>query len=162
MPVHQRTTIGSRKIARTENRIGALGFSAGANLAAVLTSSAEKSNYEKIDAADDLNARPDFLLLIYPAYLSIKEENDKINPAVAIKEGHPKTFIVITEDDPVRVEGALTYYAELKKAKFPAELHIYTTGGHGYGLRKTKELVTTWPDRVADWMRINGWLDLSK
>lgn len=141
------------------SKIGALGFSAGANLAAVLTSTGEDKTYEKVDEADALKARPDFLVLIYPAYLSIKEEGDKINPAVAIKEGHPKTFVTITEDDPVRVEGALTYYAELKKAKVPAELHIYPTGGHGYGLRKSKEVVTTWPDRVADWMGANGWLE---
>ncbi len=140
------------------NRIGVLGFSAGGNLAAVLASHTAERTYPTGDVADSVSCRPDFLLLIYPAYLSIKEENDKLNPAVAIKEKHPKTFIVISEDDPVRVEGPLAYYSELKKAKVPAELHIYPTGGHGYGLRRTKEMVTTWPDRAADWLKANGWL----
>lgn len=145
-----------------ETRVGALGFSAGGNLAAALASAAEDKTYDKADVTDDLRARPDFLVLIYPAYLSIKEENDKIAPMVAIKEGHPKTFVTITEDDPVRVEGALTYYSELKKAKVEGELHIYPKGGHGYGLRKSKDYVSTWPDRVADWMRYNGWIERAK
>jgi len=62
-------------------------------------------------------------------------------------------------DDPVRVENAVFYALALKKAKVPLELHLYPTGGHGYGLRRTKELVTTWPDRVADWLRSHGWLE---
>jgi acetyl esterase/lipase len=68
----------------------------------------------------------------------------------------PQTFITITEDDPVRVEGALIYSLALKKEKVPFELHIYPTGGHGYGLRKTKEVVTTWPDRLRDWFFARG------
>jgi acetyl esterase/lipase len=140
------------------NRIGVLGFSAGGNLAATLCAHTTERAYPKVDAADSTSCRPDFLLLIYPAYLVIKEENDKLNPAVAVAENHPKTFIVMTEDDGVRVEGPLKYYGELKKAKVPAEMHLYATGGHGYGLRRTKEPVTTWPDRAADWLRANGLL----
>jgi acetyl esterase/lipase len=137
-------------------RIGTLGFSAGGHLAAALTSHTEKRTYEKVDAADELSCAPNFNLLIYPGYLSLKEEGDKINPSVAISPKHPKTFIVMAEDDPVRPENALVYYTELMKAKIPSELHIYPTGGHGYGLRATKEVVTTWPDRALDWMRANG------
>jgi dipeptidyl aminopeptidase/acylaminoacyl peptidase len=55
-------------------------------------------------------------------------------------------------DDPVRVENALFYTAALHKAKVPVELHVYPTGGHGYGLRPTKDLVTTWPQRASDWL----------
>ena len=62
-------------------------------------------------------------------------------------------------DDPVRVENAVFYALALKNAKVPVELHVYPTGGHGYGLRRTKELVTTWPARVADWLRSHGWLE---
>mgnify|MGYP006194416593 FL=1 len=64
----------------------------------------------------------------------------------------------MAEDDPVRVENALFYYAALKNAKVPAEMHVYPRGGHGYGLRRTVDDVTTWPDRVADWMKASGWL----
>lgn len=145
----------AKELGLDPNRIGVLGFSAGGHLAAALAAHPDATYPTDKEPA---SCRPDFLLLIYPAYLVIKEENDKINPSVAIKEKHPKTFIVMTEDDGVRVEGPLAYYSELKKAKVPAELHIYPTGGHGYGLRRTKEVVTTWPDRAADWLRANGWL----
>ena len=64
----------------------------------------------------------------------------------------------MAEDDPVRVETALYYYAALKKAKIPAELHIYPTGGHGYGLRKTGKNVAKWPKRAEEWMLEAGFL----
>jgi len=70
----------------------------------------------------------------------------------------PPTFIAMTLDDPVKVEGAFTYALAMKNAKVPCELHIYPSGGHGYGLRRTEKLVTTWPDRVADWMKTSGFL----
>lgn len=141
------------------NRIGTLGFSAGGHLAAALASHATERTYPRVDAADDESCAPNFNFLIYPGYLALKEQGDKINPSAAVSPKHPKTFIVMAEDDPVRPENALVYYTELMKAKIPAELHIYPTGGHGYGLRATKEMVTTWPDRAVDWMRSNGWLD---
>jgi acetyl esterase/lipase len=140
------------------NRIGVLGFSAGGNLAATLCSHVNERTYQKIDAADDVSCRPDFQLLIYPAYLVKNDNVEELNPAVAVTEKHPKTFIMITEDDPVKVEGPLKYYGELKKFKIPAELHIYPTGGHGYGLRRSKYPMTTWPDRARDWLTANLFL----
>ena len=65
----------------------------------------------------------------------------------------------MAQDDPVRVENPLFYYLALKQAKVAAEMHLYPTGGHGYGLRRTKDNVTTWPDRVVDWMKASGWLE---
>jgi len=64
----------------------------------------------------------------------------------------------MAEDDPIRVENVLGYSAALKQAGIPFELHVYPTGGHGYGLRPTKDLVTSWPQRAADWMRSRGLL----
>jgi acetyl esterase/lipase len=72
---------------------------------------------------------------------------------------HPPAFVAMTQDDPVRVENAVHYYLALKQARVPAELHLYPTGGHGYGLRRTEHLVTTWPDRAADWLRSRGLLE---
>jgi acetyl esterase/lipase len=141
------------------DRIGILGFSAGGHLSAALAAHVDERTYPKIDAADDVSCAPNFMVLIYPAYLSLKEEGDKINPTVKVTPNHPKTFIVMAQNDPVRPENALTYYLELTKNKVPAELHIYPTGGHGYGLRETKEVVTTWPARAIDWMRANGLLE---
>ena len=67
-------------------------------------------------------------------------------------------FIAHTYDDFVSVENPLFVFQELKKAKVPAELHIYSEGGHGYGLRETQQPITTWHHRMADWLRVNGWL----
>jgi acetyl esterase/lipase len=139
-------------------RIGALGFSAGGHLVAALASSAAQRTYPTVDAADSANCRPDFNVVIYPGYLVLKDEGDKINPSVQVTTNHPPTFLAMAQDDPVRVENAVLYYLALKQAKVPAELHVYPTGGHGYGLRRTDNFVTTWPDRAADWMRSQGWL----
>ena len=64
----------------------------------------------------------------------------------------------MAQDDPIRVENALFYCAALHKAKVSCELHVYPVGGHGYGLRASKDKVTTWPERVADWMGNRGLL----
>ena len=139
-------------------RIGVLGFSAGGHLAAALGSAPEGRTYPAADAADQANSRPDFTVLIYPGYLTVKEQDDRIPPELAVTTNLPPVFITMTEDDPVRVESALIYSLALKKANVPFELHLYPSGGHGYGLRRTQQTVTTWPDRLADWMRSRGLL----
>ena len=139
-------------------RIGALGFSAGGHLVAALATSGSQRTYPVADAADSVNCRPDFNIVIYPGYLVLKEEGDKINPTVQVTTNHPPTFLAMAQDDPVRVENAVLYYLALKQAGVPSELHTYPTGGHGYGLRRSEHFVTTWPDRVADWMRSRGLL----
>ena len=133
-------------------RIGVLGFSAGAHLAATVSNNYEQRSYPKVDEADAASCRPDFTLLIYPAYLTVKEEHDKIAPELNLTSNTPPTFIAMAEDDPIRIETALFYAVALRKAQVPYELHVYPTGGHGYGLRPTKDLVTTWPQRAAEWM----------
>jgi acetyl esterase/lipase len=133
-------------------RIGVLGFSAGGHLAAAASNNYNERTYPHVDAADDTSCRPDFAVLIYPAYLTVKDEGDKISPELPITSKTPPTFIVMAEDDPVRVENALFYALALKNAKVPCELHVYPEGGHGYGLRPNGKAVTTWPQRAADWM----------
>jgi acetyl esterase/lipase len=140
-------------------RIGVLGFSAGGHLAAVLSNQHEARTYPVIDDADKVSCRPDFTVLIYPAYLTVKEKNDAVAPELPVSATNtPPTFIAQTEDDSVRVETGLFYYLALKNAKVPAEMHLYPTGGHGYGLRRTENDVTSWPDRVNDWMKTLGFL----
>jgi acetyl esterase/lipase len=139
------------------HRIGIMGFSAGAHLAAALSNNPEPRTYPAVDEADGLSCRPDFVLLIYPAYLTVKEEGDKLAPEMKVTTNTPPTFMVMAQDDPIRVETALFYTLALKQANVPVELHVYPTGGHGYGLRRTKEPVTTWPERAADWLRSRGW-----
>jgi acetyl esterase/lipase len=134
-------------------RIGVLGVSAGGHLAAVLCNSTEKRTYPMVDDADNVSCRPDFVISIHPGYLTVKEEGDKVTPEVKVTTNTPPTFLVMAQDDPVRVENVIYYFMALKQAGVPSELHVYPTGGHGYGLRRTEHFVTTWPDRAADWMR---------
>lgn len=138
------------------NKIGILGFSAGGHLAALASDQCDPRSYPAVDDADAVNCRPDFSILIYPAYLTLKEQGDRIAPEFNLNSNTPPTFIAMAEDDPIRVETGLFYAAGLKKANVPFELHIYPTGGHGYGLRPSKDLVTTWPQRAVDWMRSRG------
>lgn len=137
-------------------RIGVLGFSAGGHLAAYVSTNFEKRAYAPVDAADWVSCRPDFTVLIYPAYLTARQEGDKVSPELTITGNTPPTFLAQTEDDGVRVETSLFYYAALRNAKVPAEMHLYPSGGHGYGLRRTEKMVTTWPLRAEEWMRSIG------
>jgi len=110
-------------------RLGVLGFSAGGHLSAALCSSAAQRTYPTVDDADKISCRPDFTVLIYPAYLALKDEDNKIAPEVSVTTNTPPTFIAMAEDDPVRVENALFYALALKQAKVPVELHVYPVGG---------------------------------
>jgi acetyl esterase/lipase len=134
------------------NRIGVLGFSAGGHLAAAISTHFDQRVYDPIDAADKLSCRPDFAVLVYPAYLALEDQNFAPNPEIKPTENTPPTYIVQAEDDPVHVENATVYYLELKNAKVPAELHLYAQGGHGYGLRRSALPVTTWPVSVDTWL----------
>lgn len=139
------------------SKIGVLGFSAGAHLSASLCTHADKRSYDPLDDADKLDCRPNFALLIYPGYLSDKQRPGQVAADLPLSSDIPPTFLSMTQDDPVGVESALDYATALNKLKVPFELHIYPTGGHGYGLRRTDQAATTWPDRAADWLRAKGW-----
>ncbi len=140
-------------------RIGVLGFSAGGHLAAAASTNYDARTYDAVDAADGASSRPDFTILIYPAYLTVKDEGDKLAPELKVTKDTPPTFLVQAEDDGVRVETSLFYYAALRNARIPAEMHLYPSGGHGYGLRPTAKTVTTWPKRAEEWMRASGFLE---
>jgi acetyl esterase/lipase len=137
-------------------RIGVLGFSAGGHLAAALSTNFAERTYPRVDDADETSCRPDFTVLIYPGYLVSKEHPESVSPELKISEKTPPMFLVQAEDDSVPVENSLFFFRALKAAKIPAELHIYPSGGHGYGLRGSPHLVTTWPQRAADWLRALG------
>jgi acetyl esterase/lipase len=134
------------------HRIGVLGFSAGAHLAAALSTHFNQRFYDSIDAADQLSCRPDFAVIIYPGYLAIAEQNFAPNPDIHVTDKTPPSFILQAEDDPVHVENSTVYFLELKNAKVPTELHIYANGGHGYGLRHTDLPITAWPKLVETWL----------
>jgi acetyl esterase/lipase len=145
------------------HRLGVLGFSAGGHLSAALSNNHSARAYPAVDAADQASCRPDFCILVYPAYLNLKGPDDGIAPELPVSSTTtPPTFIVQAQDDFDYVDAGLSYYLALKQAKVPAEMHLYPRGGHGYGLRRTVDTVTTWPDRAVDWLNASGWLKQAK
>ena len=139
-------------------RVGMLGFSAGGNLTVMAGTHFSEDTYAKIDAADELSARPDFLIPIYPAYLGGGKNKDQLSPLVKVTGKTPPTFVAITHDDADRAYYAALFYAALRKNNVVGELHIYARGGHGYGMRKSSDPVHTWPQRCEEWMRAMGYL----
>ena len=139
------------------DRIGILGFSAGGHTAA-RTAYAQTRHYEPVDAADEESCTPNAAMLIYAAWLENKDRNGLVEDLV-VNESSPPTFMVHAFDDRIRVEGPLYLGAALKKAGVASEIHVYDTGGHGYGLRPVDaHPVTTWPKRCEDWLRRNEWI----
>ena len=135
------------------NRIGVLGFSAGGHLAVALSTHFEQRLYKPVDAADQTSCRPDFAVLIYPEYLTLAGPGFALDPDLRVTKDTPPTFIVQSEEDKIaHVESSLVYYRALKEQNVPAEMHLYTEGAHGYGLRATQLPVTGWPLLVEVWL----------
>jgi acetyl esterase/lipase len=137
-------------------RVGALGFSAGAHLAAALSNNFDKRTYDPQDEADQIGSRPDFAALIYPGLLTDKSDAAHLAAELMVTAKTSPTLLVQAEDDPVKVENSLIYYAALKQAKVPAEMHLFAKGGHGYGLRRTELPVTGWPHLAEQWLDTLG------
>lgn len=132
-------------------RIGILGFSAGGE-AAARTALAQERLYVVQNAGEEAEFRPDFAILVYPAGL-VEKDNSKLRDDVVVTSSAPPMFFAHAFDDRARIENSLLVYLALKKADVPAELHAYSTGGHGFGLRKTEAAVTEWPARCEAWLR---------
>jgi acetyl esterase/lipase len=139
------------------DRIGILGFSAGGHLAASAATNFDRRAYEHIDDIDKVSCRPDFAVLIYPAYLLAKDK-DKLSPEIHIEKHRPPMFFAHAGDDPIKADNSVQMYLALRHAGFPAELHVYASGGHGFGLRPSKHPCSTWPQRCAEWLRSQGFL----
>jgi acetyl esterase/lipase len=132
------------------HRIGVIGFSAGAHLAAVLSTHPDFQG--KTVPPSTIDARPDFQMILYPGWLSGKD--NKVDPPVQPTANIPPTFLVMAENDyTAHVENALIYFQALKEAKVPAELHLFTEGGHGFGLRPTDLPISHWPALGETWLR---------
>ncbi|WCT74751.1 alpha/beta hydrolase [Sphingomonas naphthae] len=157
-------------------RIAAMGFSAGGHLCADLSTRWAAKTYAPVDAADTLSARPDVSAPIYPvqsmrlptAHPGSRELLIGKGASAALEDAHspdhnvtaqtPPTFLVHAEDDPtVPVENSLLYRAALKKAGVPVETHLFTHGGHGFGLRRAMgKPAEAWPDLFLAWARTQG------
>ncbi len=140
------------------NKIGVLGFSAGGHLVAAMSTLFAKRLYARVDAVDEVSCRPDFAVAIYPGHMmEHTSKSFQLNPHVPVSSRTPPTFLLQNEDDPVdNVENSLVYYAALKRAGVPVEMHLYAQGGHAFGLRRTKYPVTAWPQLVETWLGTIG------
>ena len=123
-------------------QLGVIGFSAGGNLAAVLNNNYQNRTYKLVDEADKLSCKADFCLLIYPAWLEV----------TMVSEKNPPTFIVQTKDDAL-VKPTTPYAEALKEKNVPCEFHLFDVGGHGYGLRPSKNPVSKWPELGEKWLK---------
>ncbi len=147
---------GAKQWGVDPHRIGILGFSAGGHLAAVASNTFAERTYPTVDDADKESCRPDFTVLVYPAYLTVDNDVTRLAPELKVTAQTPPAFVVMTEDD--RMENALGYSLAMKKAKAPVEVHIFPDGGHGYGLRPSSHAVSHWPELAATWMKQRGLL----
>ncbi len=142
------------------HRIGILGFSAGGHLTVMAGTHYDETTYAAFDEADALSARPDFMCPIYAAYLGddYKDDRAEIGSLVKITKETPPTFMAVSLDDKFRGVQAGLLLGKFKEAGVPAEAHIYSMGGHGYGIQPSDKPVSTWHHRLRDWMRVSGLL----
>lgn len=136
-------------------RIGMLGFSAGGHLTASASTNFDRRAYDTLDDVDKVSCRPDFTVLIYPAYLVVKDR-DELQPEIRVRKECPPTFFAHAADDPIKPDNSVQMFLALRRAGVPAELHIYGGGGHGFGLRPSDHACSTWPKRCEEWMRSQG------
>jgi acetyl esterase/lipase len=159
------------------DRIGILGFSAGGHLASTAATHFDDKVYDAGDAIDSASARPDFAVLVYPvvsmaepythrgSVQSLLGRNpdpamlDKMSGEKNVTTQTPPTFLIATwEDTAVPAENSLYFYLALRKARVPAEMHIFAKGGHGFGLGAKIPGTNAWPDLCAKWMDATGLL----
>jgi len=137
-------------------RIGILGFSAGGQVAGLTSIFDDKRQYEPLDDVDKVPCRPDFAALIYPGGFEVQGQS-KLRDEVQVTKQSPPMFLVHAYDDGVTVLNTLLLATELKKVGVPTEVHVYATGGHGYGLRHVDgQPVTDWPKPCQAWLRTTG------
>ncbi|MBB5745174.1 alpha/beta hydrolase [Brevundimonas variabilis] len=143
-------------------KIGVIGFSAGAYLVANMSNTVERT-YPRTDAADEQSSRPDFAIVAYTARMldnSKGRNNLQLQPWVQVSAQAPPTLIIHAMDDPVDdIRQPMAYALALNDAGVPVDLRVYAEGGHAFGMRPTTDHITTdWPDQVRDWLLSLGML----
>lgn len=155
------------------NKIGIMGFSAGGHMAATISTRFDEKVYH---TTDNTSARPDFSLLVYPVItmdstfthsgsrenlLGKNPSSDQVthfSNELQVTEKTPPTFMLHSMDDNVvPVQNSIVYAQALQRCKVPCELHIYQSGGHGYGLGWSSNTESTWPEACRKWLVANGY-----
>jgi acetyl esterase/lipase len=132
-------------------RVGIMGFSAGGELVSLVADNRLSVEPPPKDAVDRLSDRPDFQVLVFPGPLGV--------PANDVAHA-PDAFIVAGSLDECCAAPAVALYEQLRKAGRPAELHMYAGAGHAFNLDESNRIsILHWPDRLADWLADEGWLD---
>jgi acetyl esterase/lipase len=158
------------------DRIGMMGFSAGGHLTASAGTHFDAGKADAADIIDRAGSRPDFLVLAYPvisftqfvhkgSMQALLGDNpdpklvENLSNELQVTAQTPPTFLFHTNADTgVPAENSVMFYLALRKAGVPAEMHIYEHGPHGVGLAPTDEALSSWPARLADWVRGRGLL----
>ena len=139
-------------------RIGMMGFSAGGHLAIATATRFEQRTYEPLDEVDKISCRPDFAVLAYPGYLKPKDK-DELAPGLRIPAGTPPVFLAHGGDDIISPpQHSVVMYLALKQAGVPAELHVYATAAHDFGVRASDHPCSMWTEACANWLRQQGFL----
>ncbi len=138
------------------DKIGILGFSAGGNLAAMAMTNYETRTYPQDEAIDSVSCRPDFGVLVYPAYLLDEQTPGQLAPQFKVTDDTPPAILFHADNDRISAEGSARFYLALKQHKIPAELHVFVSGGHGFGMRDTEDPIEDWTGLVEDWMEVRG------
>lgn len=159
-------------------KIGIMGFSAGGHLASTLSTHHDGGDPSKDDPVDRVSCRPDFSILVYPVISFTEEfahsgsrkaligENpgkklvNYFSNELQVNEDTPPAILIHSDDDKgVPVENSIAYYKALRAHNIPSELHIYPYGGHGFSLAIGRGHLSTWPDRVIEWI---NYLDVNE
>lgn len=144
-------------------KIGVVGFSAGGNLAVLMSTHPDDTHVESTPAAADvdakMDARADFAVVVYPAYL-VQTVDGKdapppltLDPVYAPNKLTPPTFLIAAENDKTYGKNTPVYYQALTAAGIPAEMHMYATGGHGFGIHPPNAPEQNWTDLATVWLR---------
>jgi acetyl esterase/lipase len=139
-------------------RIGMIGFSAGGHLAFATATGFERRSYVLMDDVDKVSCRPDLAVLVYSGYLKAKER-DELAPGLSIPAGTPPMFLAHGGADIISSpEHSVITYLALRRARVPAELHIYAGAAHDFGVRPSAQPCSRWTQACADWLRQQGFL----
>ena len=140
-------------------RIGIGGFSAGGHVAITAAAEFEDRKYDPVDEMDATSCRPDFAVACYSGYL----QRDHRYPGardLVVSPDTPPAFFAHTSDDTISdVQNSLDGYGALHRAGIPAELHIYSSGQHDFGVRQADFLPSSWPGLFLRWLRSLGLLE---